>query len=129
MNITIIDGLPFTTVRLTYHGKQHVITCVLIDTGSGGSVFSTDILLSCGIHYEMNDMVHRIRGVGGTEFVFSKVVDQLAIGNLIYEQFTIEVGVMDYGIPFNGIIGMDFLYAVNAVIDLAHCQVFANKSV
>ena len=129
MNITLTDGLPSITVTLTYHGKPYMIDRVLLDTGSGGSVFSTDVLLSCGIHYEMHDMVHRIRGVGGTEFVFSKIVDQLAIGELCCDQFAIEVGVMDYGMPLNGIIGMDFLCAVNAVIDLAQSRIFAHHDV
>ncbi len=129
MNIHITDGLPYTTVTLTSHGRQYAIEHILIDTGSGGSVFSTDMLLSCGIHYGMDDVVHRIRGVGGTEFVFSKTVDQLAVGELICEEFVIEVGVMDYGMPLNGIIGMDFLRTVNAVIDLAQCRIFAHQDV
>ena len=129
MTITLTDGLPYTTVTLTYRGKPHMIDRVLLDTGSGGSVFSTDVLLSCGIHYEMHDLVHRIRGVGGTEFVFSKIVDQLAIGELMCQQFAIEVGVMDYGIALNGIIGMDFLCAVNAVIDLANRRIFTHHAV
>jgi hypothetical protein len=60
------------------------------------------------------------------EFVFSKIVDRLAVGELCCEQFAIEVGVMDYGIPLNGIIGMDFLRAVNAVIDLAQCRILGH---
>lgn len=126
MTIVLDEGLPYTTVTVSYHGVQHQIDRVLIDTGSGGSVFSADMLLSLDIRYEMDDRVHRIRGVGGTEFVFSKTVDQLAIGELHCQHFTIEVGVMDYGIPLNGIIGMDFLLAVNAVIDLAQCRIFAH---
>lgn len=97
MNTRIEGGLPYTTVSLTYRGVQHTFQHVLLDTGSGGTVFATNPLLAIGLTYEMDDVIHRIRGVGGTEFVFSKTIDQLAIGELSLQNFTIEVGVMDYG--------------------------------
>jgi hypothetical protein len=55
--------------------------------------------------------------VGGVEFVFAKLVDQVAIGDLLAENFMIEVGAMDYVFPIDGILGMDFLLAVGAIID------------
>ena len=69
-------------------------------------------------------MVHRIRGVGGTEFVFTKRVDRLSVGDLQVNDFQIEVGAMDYGFDIDGIIGMDFLTQVGAIIDLAKLEVY-----
>ena len=63
-------------------------------------------------------MIRLIRGVGGTEFVFSKPVDGLSVGNLGVGHFDIEVGGMDYGFDLDGIIGLDFLRAIRAKIDL-----------
>ncbi|WBW95201.1 hypothetical protein [Oceanirhabdus sp. W0125-5] len=34
------------------------------------------------------------------------------------DNFKVEIGVMDYGFNINGIIGMDFLKEVGAIIDL-----------
>ncbi len=124
MNIRIEDGLPYTAVSLAYRGSQQTFHRVLIDTGSGGTVFSTDRLLTLGLRYEMDDVIHRIRGIGGAEFVFSKNIDRISIGELELEDFEIEVGVMDYGIELDGIVGMDFLLQVGAVIDLARQQIF-----
>ncbi len=42
-------------------------------------------------------MIHRIRGLGGTEFVFTKQIDRTALGNLEVRNFEIEVGAMAYG--------------------------------
>lgn len=123
MKIWIEDGLPYTTASLTHHGTQRRLQRVLLDTGSGGSIFSVDTLLSLGVCYEMDDVIHRIRGVGGAEFVFSKTIDQIAIDDLILQNFDIEVGVMDYGVELDGIIGMDFLLQVHAVIDLAKFRI------
>lgn len=75
------------------------------------------------IQNEADDVVHRIREVGGSEFVFTKKVDYLAIGNLLVKNFDIEVGGMDYGFHLDGIVGMDFLLQVGAKINLAHLDV------
>ena len=68
--------------------------------------------------YEPDDFVHRIRGVGGSEFVFTKRVDALTAGDLKVSKFEIEIGAMNYGFDMDGIIGVDFLTKVGAMIDL-----------
>lgn len=59
-----------------------------------------------------------MRGIGGTEVVFSRQVDRLRVGAYSAEQFQIEVGGLDYGFEMNGILGMDFLLHATAVINL-----------
>lgn len=119
MNIRLQDELPFVAITLTYRGQSIKFENVLLDTGSAGTIFSTDKLAPIGLWYETDDMVHRIRGVGGAEFVFSKQIDHLAVGTLHVNDFEIEVGAMDYGFEVDGILGMDFLTRVGAKIDLA----------
>lgn len=74
--------------------------------------------------YEPDDRVHRIRGVGGTEFVFTKRVDCLAVSELQVNDFQIEVGAMNYGFERDGIIGIDFLIQVGAIIDMAKLEMY-----
>ena len=123
MNIRVRDGLPYVAATLMYRGRQLELENVLLDTGSAGTIFSTDKLLSIGLGYDADDMVRRIRGVGGAEFVFSKLVDRLSLGELQVNDFRIEVGAMDYGFDIDGIFGMDFLVQVGAVIDLSRLEV------
>ena len=124
MKIRLRDGLPYVTASLTYQGQQLSFGNVLLDTGSAGAIFSTNRVLTIGLMYEPDDRVHRIRGVGGTEFVFTKRVDCLAVGKLQVNDFQIEVGAMDYGFDIGGIIGMDFLIQVGAIIDLAKLEMY-----
>ena len=124
MKIRLRDGLPYVTASLTYRGRQLSLEDVLLDTGSAGVIFSTDRVLAIGLTYEPDDMVHRIRGVGGTEFVFTKRVDRLTLSDLQVNDFQIEVGAMDYGFGIDGIVGMDFLIQVGAIIDLAKLEVY-----
>lgn len=121
--IQLQDGLPFVSVTLSYQGQQLELKSVLLDTGSAGTIFPTDRLLSVGLQYEPEDMVNRIWGVGGAEFVFTKKIDVLLLGELQVQDFEIEVGAMDYGFEMDGIIGMDFLVQVGAVIDLSRLEV------
>ena len=114
------------TVGLEYHGQFVELQNVLLDTGSAGSVFSTDKLLAIGIQYEPNDEVRRIRGVGGSEFVFVKKIGRITLRAIQINDFIIEVGAMDYGFEIDGIIGMDFLIQAGAVIDL-NCLVIKEK--
>ena len=124
MKIRLRDGLPYVTASLTYRGQQLSFGNVLLDTGSAGVIFSMDRVLTIGLTYAPDDKVHRIRGVGGAEFVFTKQVDSLAVGQLQVNDFQIEVGAMDYGFDIDGIIGMDFLIQVGAIIDLAKLEMY-----
>lgn len=123
MTIRIQDGLSFVTIRLQYRDRHLDLPNVLLDTGSAGTIFSADQVLAIGLQYEADDPVHRIRGIGGAEFVFSKRVDSLSLGVLRVSDFDIEVGAMAYGIEMDGIVGLDFLIQVGAVIDLQQLEV------
>jgi len=118
MKIRIKNGLPYISATLVHHGQHVTLKNILLDTGSAGSIFSTDKVAGIGLTYEPDDFVHRIRGVGGSEFVFTKRVDALTAGDLKVSKFEIEIGAMNYGFDMDGIIGVDFLTKVGAMIDL-----------
>jgi hypothetical protein len=59
-----------------------------------------------------------VRGIGGTEVVFTRQVDHLQIDQQSLIKFEIEIGGMDYGFDINGILGMDFLMKAGAIINL-----------
>jgi hypothetical protein len=65
LRIRLEDGLPFVTALLSYQGQRIELQKVLLDTGSAGTVLSADALMTIGLVYEADDVVHRIRGIGG----------------------------------------------------------------
>lgn len=91
---------------------------VVIDTGSAASVFPADLVRPLGIEPLPTSTLRRLLGVGGAEFVFSHPIDSLSVGALKLEDCEIQVGAMEYGFALNGLLGMDFLLAVRALIDL-----------
>ncbi len=128
MKIRLKNGLPLIRTSVIYEDRQLILENVLLDTGSGGTVLSTDKVLEIGLRYEPDDTIYQIRGIGGAEFVFAKQVDRLAVDELALTDFEVEVGAMDYGFDLDGIIGTDFLTRIGAIIDLARLEVYQGSS-
>ncbi len=118
MRLHVRDSLPFVTVKLTCNGKTVEIPHVLVDTGSGGTIFSAELLTKIGIAPQADDALLTIQGIGGKEVVFVRRVDALQVEDFSLADFEIEVGSLDYGLSLNGILGMDFLIPAGAQIDL-----------
>jgi len=119
MQLFLRDSLPFVSITVEYQGKSVAIPEVLIDTGSARTILSADVVAQIGITPAPDDVLYAIRGVGGSEVVFSRVVDGVQVGDRQLRSFEIEVGGMDYGFGIVGILGMDFLRQAGAVMDLA----------
>lgn len=88
-------GLPFWQVTLIHKANSITLDNVLLDTGSGGTVFKMDRVDELGVTIEKDDAIETISGVGGVEFVYKKTIDGINLGGLEISDFTVEVGVMD----------------------------------
>jgi predicted aspartyl protease len=110
--------LPFVTASLTFRDKTIEIADVLVDTGAASTILNADFAAEAGVYLDASDRLRVLRGVGGRELVFVRRVDHLAVGTCGLSGFEVEIGEMDYGFPIGGILGMDFLRAASAIIDL-----------
>ncbi len=124
MKIRMQNNLPYVQVSLVYAGQHKTLDNVVLDTGSAGTIFSADSVLDMGLHCNFQDIVHRIRGIGGAEFVYSKCIDSLSLGKFEIKDFEIEIGTMDYGFVIDGIVGINFLHQVGACIDLTKLEIY-----
>ncbi len=122
MRLNLRDDLILTHVTIVYQGRKLEISDVVVDTGSATTMLSTDVVTQVGIVPETHDVLHVIRGVGGTEVVFSRRVDRLRVGSRAVGPFEIEVGGIDDAFDINGILGMDFLLQTGAIINLGTLQ-------
>ena len=123
MQLDLRDDLILLPVTVVYQGQAVKVPDVVVDTGSATTMLSTDVVAQVGITPELHDVLHVIRGVGGTEVVFSRRVDRLQIGPRAVEQFEIEVGGIDTAFDINGILGLDFLLRTGAIINLGTLQI------
>ena len=122
MKIRLERGLAYVEVFLTFQGRSLCLGDTILDTGSASTIFSADRLLEIGVVPEPGDALHRLRGVGGTEYAFTKRLDLLAVDDIKVPDFEIEVGAMDYGFPADGILGLDYLLRTGALIDLRRLE-------
>ncbi|MBA3395466.1 MAG: retropepsin-like domain-containing protein [Deltaproteobacteria bacterium] len=118
MRLTIQHRLPFVTLTVTHRGLSLDVAGVLVDTGSASTVLDADIVGEIGILARDGGNVRKLHGIGGREDVFEYQVDRVEVGGRALEPFVIEIGAEDYGYGINGILGMDFMVAAGAMIDL-----------
>ena len=122
MRLTLRDDLIVVSVTVVYQGREVEVPDMVVDTGSATTMLSTDVVAQIGIVPELHDVLHVVRGVGGTEVVFSRRVDRLQVGPRAVERFEIEVGGIDKAFDINGILGLDFLLRAGAIINLGTLQ-------
>lgn len=123
MRISLVKGLPFIAVALSFQNKAITLDHVLLDTGSAGTIFPVDRVVTIDLYPDPQDKLHRIRGVGGAEFVFKKQVDWISLGNRKIEKFGVELGAMDYGFDIDGIAGTDLLVKTKAIINMEKLEI------
>jgi len=123
MQLLLRDNLPYVSVKLAYQGQAEEIQAVLVDTGSATTILAADLVASINIFPLPDDLLFTIRGVGGSEVVFTRKLDYLQVGDRRLPDFAVEIGGMDYGFEIKGILGMDFLMKAGAVIDLQDLQI------
>lgn len=116
--IRLENGLLFVTVKLASQNLEIELDRVLLDTGSGGTAFKTDLLRQIGIYPTLDARIRLLVGIGGEEAVIEKDVERITVGSLYLEHFMIQIGALDYGVPLDGILGLDFLLQTKAIIDL-----------
>lgn len=124
MKIRLLDGQPFVRATITFRSQTLALDNMLLDTGSAGTLLSAERIAPIGIVAEAEDNIHQIRGVGGVEFVFSKFIDRVTVDRLQLSNFEVEIGLLDYGFPLDGIIGLDFMVQVGTIIDLKRMELY-----
>jgi len=126
MKITECYGLPFVAIVIEFRGQRLKLDNVLIDTGSASTLLNADIVREIGIIPEKDDTVETIRGVGGVEYVYTKIVNSIVFGDAVTKDFQVEIGSMQYGMEMNGIIGFNLLKLVKAKIDVDAMEVIVD---
>lgn len=93
--------------------------CIVIDTGAAETILSPDVVEEIGIFAELDDNIHSFYGVGGSlHNFFPKQVDSVHLGPVNFNKVKLDFGVIDPQGYINGLLGLDILMMLNAVIDL-----------
>lgn len=123
MRLRFQSGLTFVTAEVVSKTRRLQLPNVVLDTGSASTLFAAERMKEIGIEPALYDTVYTVRGIGGTEPVFTRTLDQIRVGQLSIKTFAIEISGMQYGRDLDGILGLDFLIATHAVIDLDRMEI------
>ena len=124
MAIDCRDGLLFTTLKVTYLGKIGVFENVVIDTGASHSILSPDSVRGLGLEYDVEDQIVTSVGLGGRQYAFVKEVEWVEFGPFRVNDCTMDFCVIDLTGRVNGLLGLDLLSNVGAVIDLKNMLLY-----
>lgn len=123
MTIEARGGLLYVAASLSHHGRELILRNAVLDTASSGTVFAADAL-SGFLLPQPSDTFDRVRGVGGYEQIVRTRLNRLTVGALRADDLSIEIAAMDYGFEIDAIIGLNFLLATRAVIDLSRMELW-----
>lgn len=119
MQLILRGSLPFVTVTVTHGTASQQVANMLVDTGSASTVFAADLMAMLSVVPAPGDRLRTLRGIGGRELVFTRRLDRIEVDGHVLAGFEVEIGGMNYGFAINGILGMDFLRATGAIVNLS----------
>ena len=118
MQVYTYDMLICTDIVISFNGVSKVLKNVAVDTGAAQSILNSRFVEDIGIVPSTSDKVLKTRGVGGEMKFFCKTIDKIRIGNIILENHEMDFGNIDPNGEIFGLIGMDILKEIRAVIDV-----------
>lgn len=119
MKIEYRDGLIFTTIEIMFRNQSKEINNIVVDTGASMSIISPDIVEDIGIFAEPKDSISSSMGVGGSiHNSFEKKIDFLKVEDKEVNDIKIDFGIIDPKGEINGLLGLDVLMELGAIIDL-----------
>ncbi|WP_018248366.1 retropepsin-like aspartic protease [Orenia marismortui] len=104
-------------IEITYRGKSKIIDNIVVDTGASNSLISQEEVDEIGIRISKDDKIVTFYGIGGTEHAFIKTIDEVKIGELKLNNFSIDFTLLPYE-DINGLLGIDILIEGGFIIDL-----------
>ncbi len=127
MDIKLCDGLLYTAITISYRGIEKKIDNIVIDTGAAETIISPDIVEDMGIIVEESDSVNSFYGVGGSlHNFFSKQIEDITISNRKIYNPNLDFGIIDPKGKINGLLGLDILLHIGAIIDLKNLKIEIN---
>lgn len=124
MKIEYRDGLLFTTIEIYFRDRFKEINNIVIDTGASISIISPDIVDDVGIFAEAGDRIVSSMGVGGSiHNSFEKNIDMIKVENKGLNNIKLDFGIIDPKGEINGLLGLDILVKLGALIDLKRFEI------
>lgn len=90
MQINFDNGLLFTSIKVKYKDKIHIVDKVVIDTGAARSLIASDAVEVMDIRFENGDKIVTMYGIGGEEHAFEKSIDEIVLGDTVIRNYGVH---------------------------------------
>ena len=128
MEVEYKGGLLFTSIGISFRGNSKIIHNIVIDTGAAESIISPDVVEDIEIFAEQEDSINSFYAAGGSlHNYFSKKVQEVSLGKVGLNDVRMDFGVIDPKGYINGLLGLDLLMKIGAVIDLSRLSITVNS--
>lgn len=125
MNLDYVNGLLFSCITITHHGKTMIIPKVVIDTGAAASILSIDAVEELFNDYEPEDQIRFMTGIGGREASVRRKINLVKFHSFLMKDFRIDFGRIGEYSEINGLIGLDILIPGKFIVDLHRLQIYS----
>jgi predicted aspartyl protease len=124
MEVEYKGGLLFTSIEISFKGNSKIIHNIVIDTGAAESIISPDVVEDIGIFAEQGDSINSFYAAGERlHNYFTKQVQEVLLGRIGLKDVYIDFGVIDPKGNINGLLGLDLLMKIGAVINLKRLSI------
>lgn len=119
MELKFHEGLLFTSIEIKFRGKVKFIDNIVVDIGAAETIISPDVVEDIGIVAELEDNINSYYGIGGSiHNFFTKKIEEISFESVKLQQIKLDFGMIDPKGKINGLLGLDLLIQMNAMIDL-----------
>ena len=112
------DGHICTDIEIFFNGNCKTLQNVVIDTGAVQSILNSEFVGDIGIKAEYIDEFMKTHGIGGEMMFFCRKIEKLRLGNFEFTDIDVDFGEIDSSGGIQGLIGLDLLKLMRAVIDV-----------
>lgn len=127
MKTYICAGHMCTDIEITFNGKSKVLEHIVIDTGAVQSIINSDFVCDIGVQAEYVDEFMKTYGIGGEMMFFCRKVEKLILGDIEFDDVELDFGDIDSYGEIQGLIGLDLLQKIRAVIDVEIPEITLKK--
>ncbi len=127
MNTYKFDRLICTDITISFRGKEKVLKNVVVDTGAAQSIINSLAVEDIDIIPEYVGEISTTFGIGGEMAFFTKIVDSFKVADIEFTSLELDFGEIDSKGELMGLIGLDILEKLRAVIDVEIPLVYEKK--
>ncbi|MGH4118954.1 retropepsin-like aspartic protease [Clostridium sp.] len=121
MKLEYKDGLLYTSLKISYHGKTVEINNIVVDTGASFCIIEPSSIEELGIILNKDDEIETFYGVNGIFSYVKRTADSIILDKVILNNIDFYMGTIDDNI--NGLLGLDVLIKSNASINIGDMNI------